>query len=407
MKKFLALVLSLIMVLSMISLASAEDVELSFVFWEAAQKEGMQAVVDAYQEAHPNVKINISVIDWNEYWDKLYKGIDAKDMPDIFLIHSNHIFAFANLGGMLDLTDLNYDYSPYPAGITALYNVDGKQLAIPKDYDTIALVYNKDIFDAAGEPYPDDTWDWAKLKEVAKKLTDPEKGIYGFGAPNEPQLGYLNLIYQNGGVAYDPLTNTCGYNMPETKEAIQFWVDFQNEGISPTLAQFAEQSNDQRFQNGTIAMTFVGSWLMNGYNSSPVAGHFDLCVLPKGKVRASIYNGLGFAGSAFTKHPEEVKDFLAFCGSKEANIIAAEKKAAIPAYAGTEEYFTNNFTDINIACFPEMIAYGVQYPFSPNKPQWEATEVDLMNAIYAGEISVSDAMDQLYAEICEIEGLEP
>ena len=54
-----------------------------------------------------------------------------------------------------------------------------------------------------------------------------------------------------------------------------------------------------------------------------------------------------------------------------------------------------------------MIAYGVQYPFSVNKPQWEGTETDLMNAIYAGEISVNDAMDQLYAEICEIEGLEP
>ena len=405
MKKFLALVLSLIMVLSMVSLASAEDVELQFVFWEAAQKDGMQAVVDAYEAAHPGVKITISVIDWNEYWTKLYAGKDAQDMPDVFLIHSNHIFMLAD--AMLDLTDLNYDYTPYPAGITALYNVDGKQLAIPKDYDTIALAYNKDIFDAAGEPYPDDTWDWAKLKEVAQKLTDPEKGIWGFGAPNEPQLGYLNLIYQNGGVAYDPLTNTCGYNMEETKEAIQFWVDFQNEGISPTLAQFAELSNDERFKAGQEAMTFVGSWLMNSYNDSPVAGHFDLCVLPQGKTRASIYNGLGFAGSAYTKNPEIVKDFIAFCGTKEANILAAEKKAAIPAYAGTESYFTDNFSDINIACFPEMIAYGVQYPFSVNKPQWEGTETDLMNAIYAGEISVNDAMDQLYAEICEIEGLEP
>ena len=150
MKKFLAMVLSLIMVLSMVSLASAEDVELQFVFWEAAQKDGMQAVVDAYEAAHPGVKINISVIDWNEYWTKLYAGADAQDMPDLFLMHSNHIFMFAAKGALLDLTDLNYDFSPYPAGITALYNVEGKQLAIPKDYDTIALAYNKDIFDAAG-----------------------------------------------------------------------------------------------------------------------------------------------------------------------------------------------------------------------------------------------------------------
>ena len=405
MKKFLALVLSLIMVLSMVSLASAEDVELQFVLWDAGQKAGMVAIAEAYEAANPGVKINVDVIDWSEYWSKLMGGLEAQEMPDVFIVHSNYIYALAK--GMLDLTDLNYDFSPYPAGITALYNVDGKQLAIPKDYDTIALAYNKQIFDDAGEAYPDDTWDWAKLKEVAQKLTDPEKGIWGFGAPNEPQLGYLNLVYQNGGVAYDPLTNTCGYNMDETKEAIQFWVDFQKEGISPTLEQFAELGNDDRFKAGQEAMTFIGSWLVGGYSDSPVGDHYDVCVLPKGKVRASIYNGVGFAGSAFTKYPEEVKKFVAFCGSEEANILAAQKKAAIPAYKGTEKYFTDNFTDINIACFPEMIEYGVQYPFSPNKAQWDQTEVDLMNAIYAGEISVSDAMDQLYAEVCEIEGLEP
>ena len=405
MKKFLALVLSVIMVLSMVSLASAEDVELQFVLWDAGQKAGMVAIAEAYEAANPGVKVNVDVIDWNEYWNKLMSGKEAKEMPDVFIVHSNYIYALAD--GMLDLTDLNYDFSPYPAGITALYNVDGKQLAIPKDYDTIALAYNKQIFDDAGEAYPDDTWDWAKLKEVATKLTDPEKGIWGFGAPNEPQLGYLNLVYQNGGVAYDPLTNTCGYNMDETKEAIQFWVDFQKEGISPTLEQFAELGNDDRFKAGQEAMTFIGSWLVGGYSDSPVGDHYDVCVLPQGKVRASIYNGVGFAGSAFTKYPEEVKKFVAYCGSEEANILAAKAKAAIPAYAGTEKYFTDNFTDINIACFPEMIAYGVQYPFSPNKAQWDQTEVDLMNAIYAGEISVSDAMDQLYAEVCEIEGLEP
>ena len=42
------------------------------------------------------------MIDWNEYWTKLYAGADAQDMPDVFLMHSNHIFMFAAKGALLD-----------------------------------------------------------------------------------------------------------------------------------------------------------------------------------------------------------------------------------------------------------------------------------------------------------------
>ena len=108
--------------------------------------------------------------------------------------------------------------------------------------------------------------------------------------------------------------------------------------------------------------------------------------------------------SAFTKYPDVAKDFAAFCGTEEANKLQAEQKAAIPAYAGTEHYFTDLFTDINIACYTEMIAYGVQYPFSPNKSLWESQEEELMNSVYAGELTVDEACDQLHAIITDIEG---
>ncbi|WP_153057392.1 extracellular solute-binding protein, partial [Streptococcus suis] len=87
----------------------------------------------------------------------------------------------------------------FPDGLNEIYNINGKQYAIPKDFDTIGLWYNKKLFDEAGIPYPDDTWDWNKLKEVAKKLTKPDGSQYGFGAGLSNQEGYYNFIYQNGG----------------------------------------------------------------------------------------------------------------------------------------------------------------------------------------------------------------
>lgn len=405
MKKWFVLFLTVAMLLTAIPFAMAEEnVTLTFAFWDTNQEPGMKAIADAYMAEHPNVTIDVQVTPWGEYWTKLEAGALGQSMPDIFWMHSNQFFKYVTADTLLSLDDLNYDYSPYPEGVTSLYTYEGTHYAIPKDYDTIALVYNKEIFDAAGEPYPDDTWDWAKFLEVAKKLTDPDKGIYGFGAPNDRQSGYLNLIYQNEGFAFED--GKSGYDQPATKEAVQFWVDLQQkEGVSPSQQSFVDMGVDDQMQAGKLAMCFTGSWNMSSYTSNDLfKDKFDLAVLPQGKTRASIYNGLGYAVSAFTKYPDVAKDFVAFCGTEEANKLQAEQKAAIPAYAGTEHYFTDLFTDINIACYTEMIAYGVQYPFSPNKSLWESQEEELMNSVYAGELTVDEACDQLHAIITDIEG---
>ena len=403
MKKLTSLLLVLMLLLSAVPFASADEaVTITFAFWDTNQEPGMRAIADAYTAKHPNVTIETQVTPWGEYWTKLEAAAMGGEMPDVMWMHANQITKFAEAGALLNLTDLNYDYTPYPEGVTNLYVFDGVHYAIPKDYDTIALAYNKEIFDAAGVAYPDDTWDWAKLREVAIKLTDKEKGIYGLGLPNTDQSGYHNFIYQNGGFVIKD--GVAGYDQAATQEAVQFYADMVlKDGVSPTPESFTDMGSDDQFCAGKLAMLYVGSWMMSSYTQNElINGKFDLAVLPQGKVRASIYNGLGYAGAASTKSPEVVKDFLAFCGTEEANILQAEKKAAIPAYKGTEHYFTDLF-DFNIACYPEMIAYGVQSPFSARKSLWYDAQTEMMTSILSGQASVADACNALQATITEAE----
>ena len=405
MKKWFVLLLTLAVLLTAVPMAMAEEnVTLTFAFWDTNQEPGMKAIAEAYMAEHPNVTIEVQVTPWSEYWTKLEASALGGAMPDVFWMHSNQFFKYVTANTLLSLDSLNYDYTPYPEGVTSLYTYEGTHYAIPKDYDTIALVYNKEIFDNAGVAYPDDTWTWDTLLETAKKLNDPDNGIYGFGAPNDRQSGYLNLIYQNEGFAFED--GKSGYDQAATKEAIQWWVDLMKvHGVSPSSESFVDMGVDDQMQAGKLAMCFTGSWNMSAYTSNElINGKFDLAVLPQGKTRASIYNGLGYAIAANTPNPEVALDFVAFCGTEEANKLQAENKAAIPAYAGTEHYFTDLFSDINIACYTEMIAYGVQYPFSPNKSLWEPQEEELMTSVYAGELTVDEACDQLHAIITDIEG---
>jgi len=403
MKKLLTLMLALMMILSAVSFASAEaPVTITFAFWDTNQEPGMRAIADAYTAKHPNVTVETQVTAWAEYWTKLEAAAMGGELPDVMWMHANQITKYAEAGTLMDLNDLSYDYTPYPEGVTSLYVMNDVHYAIPKDYDTIALAYNKEIFDAAGVAYPDDTWDWAKLREVAIKLTNKDKGIYGFGVPNTDQSGYHNFIYQNGGFVIKD--GVAGYDQAATQEAVQFYADLLlKDGVSPTPESFTDMNADDQFCAGKLAMLYVGSWMMSSYTQNElINGKFDLAVLPQGKTRASIYNGLGYAGAANTKNPEVVKDFLAFCGTEEANILQAKAKAAIPAYKGTEHYFTDQF-DFNIKCYPEMIAYGVQSPFSARKSLWYDAQTEMMTSVLSSQATVADACNALQTTITEAE----
>lgn len=404
MKRFLALCLALcLMMTAFVISANAENVTLNFAIWDKNQQPGMEAIAAAYHEAHPEVTVNVEVTPWTEYWTKLGAAAEGGALPDVFWMHSNQFYVYAGADILLDLSDLGIDYTPYPEGITQKYQYEGKQLAVPKDYDTIALAYNKELFDKAGLKYPDDTWTWDTLLENAQKLTDEANGIYGFGAPLSDQSGFLDFIYQNGG--FELKDNKSGYDTPETREALQFYIDLATKyKVSPTPQSFSDISADDQFKSGKLAMLYVGTWMMSDYMAfDDIKDKFDLAVLPQGKVRATIYNGLGYSGAATTAHPEVVKDFIKFAGSEEGNIIQAKYKAAIPAYAGTEKYFVENFSNINIGVYPEMISYGVPFPTSQKKGLWVDAEYENLGAVYTGEFTLDEACDRLHSIITETE----
>ena len=85
---------------------------LTFQIWDVAQRDGMQAICDAYTEKNPNVEIEVQVTSWNEYWTKLEAAAISNQMPDIFWMHTNEILKYADYGKIADLTDLYDEEDP-------------------------------------------------------------------------------------------------------------------------------------------------------------------------------------------------------------------------------------------------------------------------------------------------------
>ncbi len=372
--------------------AGGEQVALRFAIWDSNQEKGLRKMADEFEAANPNIKINIEVTGWSDYWTMLEAGATGGSLPDVFWMHSNEIYRYASNGMLLDLTDRikasqKASLDNFPEGLNQIYNFQGKQFAIPKDFDTIGLWYNKTLFDKAGLKYPDETWTWDDLHNAAKTLT--KDGVYGFLAPLHNQEGYYNFVYQNGGTIITP-DKKSGYDDPKTVEALKYYVGFVREGLSPEVYGDAERAD--LIKNGKVAMGLFGSWNLSGFTENEyMAQNFDVAVLPKKEKQASIYNGLGNAIAHNTKHPEEAWKFVEYLSSKEGQERQAQLGVAISAYKGAADLWVSSNQTFHVKAFVDMVGYGVIRPYSNTTAVWEDKAYEALKPAFSGQSSVEDA----------------
>ncbi|WP_238649511.1 ABC transporter substrate-binding protein [Paenibacillus piscarius] len=372
--------------------ASGEKVELTYAIWDSNQEKGLRTIADEFEAKNPDIKVNIEVTGWSDYWTMLEAGATGGSLPDVFWMHSNEIYRYASNDMLLDLTDrigksAEVKLENYPEGLNQIYNLNGKQYAVPKDFDTIGLWYNKTLFDQAGIQHPDENWTWDDLKQAAKALT--KDGVYGFLAPLHNQEGYYNFVYQNGGTIITT-DKKSGYDDPKTIEALDFYIGLVREGLSPEVYGDAERAD--LLKNGKAAMGLFGSWNLSGFTENEyMAKNFDVAVLPKKEKQASIYNGLGNAIDAKTKHPEEAWKLVEYLSSKTGQERQAELGVAISAYKGAADLWISSNKNFNIKAFVDMVDYGVIRPYSNTTAVWEDKAYEALKPAFSGKVPVEEA----------------
>jgi len=406
MKKSIVLVFLLTGILLVGSVVSA-DVTIKYGIWDKNQQPAMQNIIDEFNKEYPDIEVKVEVTPWSQYWTKLQVAATGGALPDVFWMNGANFPLYASNGILVPLNDRveesELDLSNFYESLTDLYSLDGELYGIPKDFDTIGLWYNKELFDAAGVEYPDDTWDWDKLKEAAEKLTND--GVYGIAAANANQENYYNTIYQNGGyvVGREDGELVSGYDDPATIGGLKFWIDLIDAGVSPTLAQMTDTSPLDLFASGKVAMMYTGSWnqiffLENEFTKDKV----DVAVLPKAEQRAVVIHGLANVMGSKSKHKEEAWKFLQFLGSKKAAQIQADTGTVIPAYKGTQDAWVNSNDKFNLQAFVDMVDYSVPLPGTLYTQKWRELEIKYFNQAWAGEISIEEAAEKVAAGMNKI-----
>ncbi len=414
MKKFpriMALVLALTLLLSLFGCGAADGkTHLKFQIWDVAQRESMQAICDAYTAKNPDVVIEVQVTSWNEYWTKLEAAAESNTMPDIFWMHTNQILYYSDFGILADVTDLyddveaNYYQNHFSEiSIGNASGSNGRLYGVPKDKDNLVLVYNKEMFDAAGVSYPDENWTWDDMTAASEKIYG-STGKYGFMAYAEDHLGYWSFVYQAGGYILNDDKTRAGFDQPGTQKAMKFYIGMQQNDWCPNQTYFAETQPGTAFFSEVGSMYIEGNWeLMNKATSYPnMKDKWDIAPLPKcpdpvsGDGRATMSNGLCYATAAKGRNLEAVKDVLKFFGSEEAQNIASSYGAAISAYNGTEQPYFDAFEkagyDLNLQVIEDQFAYSIQCVNNSARPKWKSPVGDELIRIYSGQVDIDTGL---------------
>jgi len=319
---------------------SGPPATLEYSIWgDPAEIKNQQAIVDAFTAANPTVTVNVTVSDWEPYWDKLQTGLAGGAAPDVFAMDGPLGPDYQTRDVLLDLTPYiegeSYDLGQLDANaVKDFTTADGAQFGLPRDLNVIALYFNKKMFDEASIPYPDGTWDWAKLVDVAHKLT---KDANGDGQPDQwgvytettdMENAWSSLVWQAGGDILSSDGTKSALDTDQAAQGLQFLQDLiWKEKVLPDPALFAETGDP--FEAGKAAMEINGSWLVP---TDEAAGlEFGIAPLPKGPMaQATSVNPTGAVIYKGTKSPDAAWALVKYLASPEAQTKIMALKASVP-----------------------------------------------------------------------------
>jgi multiple sugar transport system substrate-binding protein len=280
-------------------------------------------------EAKTGARVDYTLIGFQVYYDKLVGAFAAGSPPDV---------SFADLGGWVPTFEAKGWLEPLTERLatwegtgqiwpniwsTVTYN--GVRYGVPWYTDCRVLLYNKQMFQDAGlDPAtPPVTWD--DLLRDAQKLTQPAKGIYGYGVSgikNElATLGYMMFLGGNGGRLLSADYSHATFNTPQGVEALKIYTELYTKyRVSPPgTPNQGEDDYRTAMAQGRVAMAVGGPWsfpLIETANPA-IKGEYAVALHPYKTTPYSVLGGWASVIAQQSKEKDLAWEFIAYITSKD------------------------------------------------------------------------------------------
>lgn len=329
------------------------DGRVEVVFWHSFVSSTVPALnelIAKFEKENPGIHIKAQYIPTGDALiQKLITAIQSKTAPDISWLHSDFMEDLVNADAIYKMDDfINGDdgisqeelNDIYPA-LRVYASWRGTMYSMPMEATNLALLYNKDMFRAAGlDPeHPPKNWD--ELREYSKKLTldknnDGTFEQVGFFVPIFPAAGpqgpwmvwqFMPYLWQAGGYLIDSAQTHVMYNQDPGVEALSLWKQMY---LDQKLSSFTTDF-DVAFASKRLAMAMDGPWDLPRFKDLMQNLNWAFAPLPAGpKKQATVVGGEYLAIFKQSKHPKEAWKFLKWMIKPEVQAFWAMKSGYLP-----------------------------------------------------------------------------
>lgn len=364
-------------------------------FWHtySDQEEAiLRKIIHSWEQQNASWTISPVRIPFDGHKPKLRTALTVGQGPDMARVDWSFVCELSRKNAVVNLDDLGLLQVKDRYLQAPLYTnfVDGHFYGLPDQTTCVALFYNRKLFSDAGLDPDSPPKSWDEFVEVARKLTDSEKGVFGFAMENTLwwTLPFFNSF---GAKIISDDGKTCLLDKPEAVQALEFKASlFLEHKVEAGAWRAGAISPEQGFINGRYAMIFMGPWNLSRFNSLKNLD-YGVALIPAGPAGSS--TNVGGTNVVIFKdrpHHQVCFDFLLYLTNAENQAYWCSKLNQIPVNVQAFDHV--QFEDENLKVFMEQMTYAVANPVVTSYEMLENIVNPKMEAVLSGQKDAATAL---------------
>ena len=332
-----------------------------------AETKAVEDAVAAWS-ADSGVEAKVSVA--NDLAQQLSQGFAAGSPPDLFYLSTDAIAGYAGNGSLVAYGDELANKDDFYPSLVENFTVDGDFYCAPKDFSTLALIINTDLWEAAGLTEADVPTTWDELAAVSKTLTTDGRVGLAFGAEYQ-RVGTV-MAQAGGGMVVD---GQAAANSPENVEALEYVKSHLEDGTFAYAADVGAGWGGEAFGKQLAAMVIEGNWIGGAMSADYPDVNYLVAELPAGPAGQGTLQFTNCWGmAANSPNQQAALDLVEYLTSTEQQLAFSEAFGPMPSITSAADAWTQ--------ANPDLAAFltGADYAQFPPNQEGAADVVSDFNA---------------------------
>ena len=288
-----------------------------------AETSAVEDAVAAWSE-ESGVEAKVSVA--NDLNQQLAQGFAAGSPPDVFYLTDDVLAGYAGNGSLAAYGDELENADDFYPSLVENFTIDDEFFCAPKDFSTLALVINTELWTAAGLTDADVPTTWEELTAVSKALTTGGTVGLAFGA-EYPRVGAF--MAQAGGSLVED--GTAVANSEANVEALEYVKTNLEEGNFAYAADVGAGWGGEAFGKALSAMTIEGNWIGGALTNDFPDVQYRVTELPEGPAgKGTLQFSTCWGMSADSPNQQAALELIQYLTSAEQQLAFSEAFGPMP-----------------------------------------------------------------------------